>query len=42
MDDTRYDDGIHTIDTHTRHLFKKLDVRSRAAAVARALRERMI
>jgi two-component system nitrate/nitrite response regulator NarL len=34
--------SIHTIDTHTRHLFKKLDVRSRAAAVARALRERMI
>lgn len=34
--------SIHTIDTHTRHLFKKLDVRSRAAAVARALRERMV
>lgn len=34
--------SIHTTDTHTRHLFKKLDVRSRAAAVARALRERMI
>jgi DNA-binding CsgD family transcriptional regulator len=34
--------SIHTIDTHTRHLFKKLDVRSRAAAVARALRERML
>ena len=32
--------SIHTIDTHTRHLFKKLDVRSHAAAVARALRER--
>lgn len=34
--------SIHTIDTHTRHLFKKLEVRSRAAAVARALRERMV
>ncbi len=34
--------SVHTIDTHTRHLFKKLDVRSRAAAVARALRERMV
>jgi DNA-binding NarL/FixJ family response regulator len=38
----RLDVSIHTIDTHTRHLFKKLDVRSRAAAVARALRERMV
>ncbi len=34
--------SIHTIDTHTRHLFKKLGVRSRAAAVARALREDMV
>jgi DNA-binding NarL/FixJ family response regulator len=34
--------SIHTIDSHTRHLFKKLDVRSRAAAVARALRERIV
>ncbi len=34
--------SIHTTDTHTRHLFKKLGVRSRAAAVARALRERMV
>jgi len=34
--------SIHTIDTHTRHLFKKLNVRSRAAAVARALREGMV
>lgn len=34
--------SIHTIDTHTRHLFKKLGVRSRAAAVARALREGMV
>ena len=38
----RLDVSIHTVDTHTRHLFKKLDVRSRAAAVARALRERMV
>lgn len=38
----RLDVSIHTIDTHTRHLFKKLDVRSRAAAVARAMRDRMI
>jgi DNA-binding NarL/FixJ family response regulator len=34
--------SIHTIDTHTRHLFKKLGVRSRASAVARALREGMV
>jgi len=34
--------SIHTTDTHTRHLFKKLEVRSRAAAVARALREGMV
>ncbi|MBJ7257826.1 MAG: response regulator transcription factor, partial [Akkermansiaceae bacterium] len=34
--------SVHTIDTHTRHLFKKINVRSRAAAVARAIRERMI
>ncbi|MFZ9937285.1 MAG: response regulator [Luteolibacter sp.] len=34
--------SIHTIATHTRHLFRKLGVRSRAAAVARALRERMV
>lgn len=39
---SRLDVSIHTIDTHTRHLFKKLEVRSRAAAVARALRERMV
>ncbi|MES2709637.1 MAG: response regulator transcription factor [Verrucomicrobiota bacterium] len=38
----RLEVSIHTIDTHTRHLFKKLGVRSRAAAVARALRERMV
>lgn len=34
--------SIHTIDTHTRHLFRKLGVHSRAAAVARALRERLV
>jgi DNA-binding CsgD family transcriptional regulator len=34
--------SVHTIDTHTRHLFKKINVRSRAAAVARAIRERMV
>lgn len=36
------DVSIHTVDSHTRHLFKKLEVRSRAAAVARALRERLV
>lgn len=34
--------SIHTIDTHTRHLFKKLGVRSRAAAVARAMRDGLV
>ena len=34
--------SIHTTDTHTRHLFKKLDVHSRAAAAARALRDRLV
>lgn len=34
--------SIHTIDTHTRHLYQKLGIRSRAAAVARALREKMV
>ncbi len=34
--------SIHTTDTHTRHLFKKLGVRSRAAAVARAMRDRLV
>jgi DNA-binding CsgD family transcriptional regulator len=34
--------SVHTIDSHTRTLFKKLDVRSRAAAVARALRDRLV
>jgi DNA-binding NarL/FixJ family response regulator len=34
--------SIHTTSTHTRNLFMKLDVHSRAAAVARALKERLI
>jgi DNA-binding NarL/FixJ family response regulator len=38
----RLDVSIHTIDTHTRHLFRKLGVHSRAAAAARALRERLV
>ena len=36
------DVSIHTTDTHTRHLFKKLGVHSRAAAVAKALRDRLV
>jgi DNA-binding CsgD family transcriptional regulator len=38
----RLDVSVHTIDTHTRHLFRKLGVHSRAAAAARALRERLV
>lgn len=34
--------SIHTTSTHTRNLFTKLGVHSRAAAVARALRERLV
>ena len=34
--------SIHTADTHTRNLFGKLGVHSRAAAVARAMRERLV
>lgn len=34
--------SIHTTGTHTRNLFTKLEVHSRAAAVARALRERLV
>lgn len=34
--------SIHTTSTHTRNLFTKLGVHSRAAAVARALRDRMV
>ena len=38
----RLDVSVHTIDTHTRHLFRKLGVHSRAAATARALRDRLV
>ena len=38
----RLEVSIHTIDTHTRHLFRKLGVRCRAAAAARALRDRLV
>ena len=34
--------SIHTTGTHTRNLFTKLGVHSRAAAVARALKERLV
>ncbi|WP_395751228.1 response regulator [Prosthecobacter sp.] len=34
--------SIHTTGTHTRNLFAKLKVHSRAAAVARALREHLV
>ncbi|MES2980851.1 MAG: response regulator transcription factor [Verrucomicrobiota bacterium] len=34
--------SVHTIDTHTRHLFRKLGVHNRAAAAARALRDRLV
>ncbi len=34
--------SIHTTSTHTRNLFTKLNVHSRAAAVARALRDRLV
>lgn len=34
--------SIHTIGTHTKNLFVKLEVHSRAAAVARALREGLV
>lgn len=39
---TKLDVSIHTIDSHTRHMFKKLGVHSRSAAVARALRDRIV
>jgi len=38
----RLEISIHTADTHTRNLFSKLGVHSRAAAVARALREKLV
>ncbi|MDP1588673.1 MAG: response regulator transcription factor, partial [Prosthecobacter sp.] len=34
--------SIHTTSTHTRNLFTKLGVHSRAAAVARALKDRLV
>lgn len=34
--------SIHTVDGYARSLFEKLDVRSRAAAVARAVRDRLV
>jgi DNA-binding NarL/FixJ family response regulator len=34
--------SIHTTSTHTRNLFSKLGVHSRAAAVARALKDRLV
>jgi DNA-binding CsgD family transcriptional regulator len=34
--------SIHTTGTHTKNLFTKLNVHSRAAAVARALKERLV
>jgi DNA-binding NarL/FixJ family response regulator len=37
----RLEISIHTADTHTRNLFSKLGVHSRAAAVARAMRENL-
>jgi two-component system nitrate/nitrite response regulator NarL len=36
------DISIHTADTHTRNLYSKLGVRSRAAAVARAMRGKLV
>jgi DNA-binding CsgD family transcriptional regulator len=38
----RLDVSVHTIDTHTRHLFRKLGAHSRAAAAAHALRDRLV
>jgi two-component system nitrate/nitrite response regulator NarL len=38
----RLDVSIHTIDTHVRHLFRKLGVQSRTAAAARAFRDRLL
>jgi DNA-binding NarL/FixJ family response regulator len=38
----RLDVSVHTIDTHTRHLFRKLGMHSRTAAAARALRDGLV
>lgn len=34
--------SYHTVDTHVRHVYGKLEVRSRGGAVAKALRERLV
>ncbi len=34
--------SIHTTDSHTRHLFSKLNVHNRSSAVARAIRDRLV
>ena len=34
--------SYHTVDTHVRHVYAKLQVRSRGGAVAKALRERIV
>ena len=34
--------SVHTIDTHSRNIYAKLQVRSRSSAVAKALKERLI
>lgn len=38
----RLDVSYHTVDTHVRHVYAKLHVRSRGGAVAKALRERIV
>lgn len=39
---SRLDISFHTVDTHIRNIYQKLHVRSRSAAVAKALRERLV
>jgi len=38
----RMEVSYHTVDTHIRHIYDKLHVRSRSGAVAKALRERIV
>ncbi|GAB5535135.1 MAG: response regulator transcription factor [Rubricoccaceae bacterium] len=38
----RMEVSYHTVDTHVRHIYDKLHVRSRGGAVAKALRERIV